>query len=194
MIRDPVVDDRDFQSLVDEARTKITASCPEWSEHNVSDPGVTLIEQFAWMVDVLLYRVNRLPQKVHVALLALLGVELEPPSAAKADVRFLLGAPPTAPVRIPAVDTELATAPEGEGDSVVFRVNEDTVIPVLDIEAAAVWRAGQVTSVPVADGVARPAAADRRSCRRHVLALRTAARDDAHPGRIRGRDAPDRHR
>ena len=25
--------------------------CPEWTDHNVSDPGVTLIETFAFMTD-----------------------------------------------------------------------------------------------------------------------------------------------
>ena len=41
------LDDRDFQDLVNEARHRISQSCPEWTEHNVSDPGITLIELFA---------------------------------------------------------------------------------------------------------------------------------------------------
>ena len=36
------LDDRRFQDLVSEARTRIARSCPEWTEHNVSDPGITL--------------------------------------------------------------------------------------------------------------------------------------------------------
>ena len=32
------------------------AACPEWTEHNVSDPGITLIELFAWMTEMLIYR------------------------------------------------------------------------------------------------------------------------------------------
>ena len=43
------LDDRRFQDLVSEARMRISRSCPEWTEHNVSDPGITLIELFAWM-------------------------------------------------------------------------------------------------------------------------------------------------
>ena len=43
------LDDRRFQDLVSEARTRIARACPEWTEHNVSDPGITLIELFAWM-------------------------------------------------------------------------------------------------------------------------------------------------
>ena len=88
------LDDRRFQELVSEARMRIARSCPEWTEHNVSDPGITLIELFAWMTDMLSYRVNRLPDKLHVALLELLGVELHGPTAARTHVRFRLAAPP----------------------------------------------------------------------------------------------------
>ena len=67
------LDDRRFQDLVSEARLKITRACPEWTEHNVSDPGITLIELFAWMTEMTIYRLNRVPDKLHVALLELLG-------------------------------------------------------------------------------------------------------------------------
>ncbi|MEA2129906.1 MAG: hypothetical protein QOJ85_2797, partial [Solirubrobacteraceae bacterium] len=46
------LDDRTFQDLVSEARTRISQACPERTEHNVSDPGITLIELFAWMTEL----------------------------------------------------------------------------------------------------------------------------------------------
>ena len=49
----PILDDRQFQDLVDEAKKRIPQFCPEWTDHNVSDPGVTLIELFAWMTDLI---------------------------------------------------------------------------------------------------------------------------------------------
>ena len=76
------LDDRRFQDLVSEARLRITRSCPEWTEHNVSDPGITLIELFAWMTEMTIYRLNRVPDKLHVTLLELLGIQLDGPSAA----------------------------------------------------------------------------------------------------------------
>ena len=76
------LDDRRFQDLVSEARTRISRACPEWTEHNVSDPGITLIELFAWMTEMTIYRLNRVPDKLHVALLDLLGIRLDGPSAA----------------------------------------------------------------------------------------------------------------
>ena len=86
------LDDRRFQDLVNEARTRIARACPEWTEHNVSDPGITLIELFAWMTDMLVYRLNRVPDKLHVALLELLGITLAPPAPAATEVRFRLAA------------------------------------------------------------------------------------------------------
>ena len=50
----PHLDDRTFQNLVDDAKRLVQQRCPEWTDHNVSDPGVTLIETFAWMTDLLL--------------------------------------------------------------------------------------------------------------------------------------------
>ena len=75
------LDDRRFQDLVSEARTRIARSCPEWTEHNVSDPGITLIELFAWMTEMTIYRLNRVPDKLHVALLDLLGHPARRPDA-----------------------------------------------------------------------------------------------------------------
>ena len=57
----PNLDDRRFQDLVDDAKRMVQQRCPEWTDHNVSDPGVTLIETVAYMVDQLIYRLNRVP-------------------------------------------------------------------------------------------------------------------------------------
>ena len=81
------LDDRRFQELVSEARTRISRACPEWTEHNVSDPGITLIELFAWMTEMTIYRLNRVPDKLHVTLLDLLGIRLDGPSAATTSLR-----------------------------------------------------------------------------------------------------------
>ena len=49
---------------------------PEWTNHNPSDPGITLIELAAWMTDLLIYRLNQVPDKNYVAFLNLLGIKL----------------------------------------------------------------------------------------------------------------------
>ena len=44
-----------------DAKRLVQKRCPDWTDHNVSDPGVTLIEAFAQMMDQLVYRLNRVP-------------------------------------------------------------------------------------------------------------------------------------
>ena len=51
----PNLDDRSFQDLVDEAKRMVMRLNPDWSDNNVADPGVTLIETFAYMVDQLIF-------------------------------------------------------------------------------------------------------------------------------------------
>jgi hypothetical protein len=79
----PHLDDRDFQSLVDDAKRLVQQRSPEWTDHNVSDPGVTLIEAFAQMVDQLIYRLNRVPDRHYVKFLELIGLQLYPATAAR---------------------------------------------------------------------------------------------------------------
>ena len=90
----PNLDDRRFQQFVDDAKRYVQERCPEWTDHNVSDPGVTLIETVAYMLDQVVYRLNRIPDKNYMAFLDLLGVTRFPPGAAEADVTFWLSAAP----------------------------------------------------------------------------------------------------
>src|SRR3712207_4516910 len=115
----PNLDDRRFQDLVDDAKRLVQQRCPEWTDHNVSDPGVTLIETFAFMVDQLLYRLNRVPDRNYVRFLELIGVQLFPPSAARAAVTFWLSAPQSDTVRVPA-GTQVATVRTETEEAVSF--------------------------------------------------------------------------
>jgi predicted phage baseplate assembly protein len=123
----PNLDDRRFQDLVDDAKRLVQQRTNRWTDHNVSDPGVTLIEAFAWMTDQLLYRLNRVPDRNYVKFLELIGVHLYPPSAAHAPVTFWLSAPQPSTVTIPA-GTEVATVRTGEQVPMVFSSTEDRPI------------------------------------------------------------------
>jgi predicted phage baseplate assembly protein len=124
----PNLDDRDFQQLVDAAKRHVQQSCPEWTDHNVSDPGVTLIEAFAQMVDQLIYRLNRVPERNYVKFLELIGVRLRPPAAARGEVTFWLSAPQPQPVLVRA-GTEVATARTDVSDPIVFTTVADLIVP-----------------------------------------------------------------
>ena len=90
MIPPPKLDDRSFHDIVEEAISMIPRYAPEWTNHNPSDPGITLIELAAWMTDIILYRLNRVPEKNYIAFLNLLGIKLKPPQAARALLTFAL--------------------------------------------------------------------------------------------------------
>ncbi|ANZ43012.1 putative baseplate assembly protein [Lentzea guizhouensis] len=125
----PNLDDRRFQQLVDEAKRRVQLHCPEWTDHNVSDPGVTLIEAFAHMVDELVYRLNRVPQLHYLKFLDLIGVELFAPTAARVDVTYWLSAPQAAPVVVPS-GNQVATQRRGHDEPVVFTVDRElTIVP-----------------------------------------------------------------
>lgn len=120
----PNLDDRRFQDLVDDAKRLVQQRCPDWTDHNVSDPGVTLIETFAFMVDQLFYRLNRVPDRNFVKFLELLGVRLFPPSATRVPVTFWLSAPQPEVVRISA-GSEVATVRTDVDEALVFTVDGD---------------------------------------------------------------------
>ncbi len=89
----PNLDDLRFQSdLVDEARKRIIHYCPEWTEYNISDPGITLIELFAWMTEMMVYRLNRVPEKNYLKFLEMLGFQMEPARTAETNLTFWLSA------------------------------------------------------------------------------------------------------
>ena len=128
----PNLDDRHFQQLVDEAKRYVQQRTPEWTDHNVSDPGVTLIETFAHMVDQLVYRLNRVPDRNYLAFLDLIGVRLFPPTAARAEVVFWLSAAQPDTVLLPA-GTEVATEHPAAGESAVFATVADLSLPPCEL-------------------------------------------------------------
>ena len=155
------LDDLRFQDLVSEARKRIALRCPEWDEHNVSDPGITLIEQFASMVEMLGYRIDRIPERLHIALLRLLDIELAPPVAATAELEFRLAAPAEREVTIPAHHTEVTTIAGVGEEPIAFQISQTFAIRPLRPVAVAVRRGGRVVSLAVSQGECRPSGIDR---------------------------------
>lgn len=97
------------QDLVDEARKRIVRYCPEWTNYNVSDPGITLIELFAWMTEIIVYKLNKVPEKNYVRFLDMMGVKLNPAQSARARLTFRL----SAAFPLSATDETRAIVPQG---------------------------------------------------------------------------------
>lgn len=84
----PDIDDRRYDDLLAEAVARIRVHNPEWTNFNDADPGITLIQVFAFLTDALLYRANRIPERNRLKFLSLLGVPLQPAAAAQGLVTF----------------------------------------------------------------------------------------------------------
>jgi predicted phage baseplate assembly protein len=84
----PRLDDRRFADLVNEARARIPRYTPEWTDFNAGDPGFALVELFAWMSELLLYRLGRVPELNYLKFLELVGIELAPARPASGVVVF----------------------------------------------------------------------------------------------------------
>lgn len=133
----PNLDDLRFQSdLVDEARKRIIHYCPEWTEYNISDPGITMIELFAWMTELMVYRLNRVPEKNYLKFLEMLGYQQIPAKTAETNITFWLSAQlpldenDSTSVIVPA-GTEVQS--EDQPDPVVFTTSRELriVAPLL---------------------------------------------------------------
>src|SRR5438270_9959145 len=75
----PNLDDRRYADLVEEARSLIPTYALEWTNHNPSDPGITLVELFAFLSEMLLYRLNRVTAANVLSFLKLLnGIDWNP--------------------------------------------------------------------------------------------------------------------
>ncbi len=70
----PRLDDRTFDQLASEARALIPRHFPAWTDHNPSDPGITLLELFAFVVEAAIYQLDRVPDRSLARFAALVGV------------------------------------------------------------------------------------------------------------------------
>ncbi len=126
------LDDRTFDDLVEECLLRIPRYCPEWTDRNLSDPGITLVELFAWLTDQMLMRFNQVPRKNYIAFLELLGIRLQPPTPAQVSLTFYLSTHLLENYTIPQ-GTEIATERTETQEAIIFTTNRDLHIgqPIL---------------------------------------------------------------
>lgn len=113
------LDDRSFKDLVDECILRIPRYCPEWTNYNPGDPGITLVELFAWLTDQMLVRFNQVPRRNFVTFLEMLGVRLQAAAPAQTELTFYLTAEQPSLYHI-AAGTEVATIRTDTEEAIVF--------------------------------------------------------------------------
>lgn len=82
------LDDKRWALIAEEARMLIPSFAPEWTDHNVHDPGITLLELFAWLEEIQRYRLNRTSAQIRDDFFAMAGVQPAPAQPATALVEF----------------------------------------------------------------------------------------------------------
>lgn len=117
----PNLDDKTFEGLVEEARKLIPIYAPQWTDHNLSDPGITLIDLFAWLSELGFYSLNVIDDRHLLKYLALLGMKPRPASPARVELQLT---PDTNNCVIVSKDASFKTALPGS--TLVFE-SEDAV-------------------------------------------------------------------
>ncbi len=152
----PDLDDRRFADLVEDAIRLVRQSCPEWTDRTASDPGMTLIEAFAAMTDQLLGRLNRVPDRLHVKFLDLIGLRLVPPTPAGAPLTFWLSSPARTTMTVPR-GTEAGTDRTETAEPIVFTTTEELTMPPCAVELLRTRDPDEEESVQRTSGAGFPA-------------------------------------
>lgn len=92
-VESPILDDLDFKGLETYLRSQIPLYAPEWTDHNDSDPGITLIQLFSHLAEQIAYRLNQVPEKNYIEFLKMLGIQLLPAKPAQTTMNFVLTRP-----------------------------------------------------------------------------------------------------
>ncbi len=86
----PTLDRLTYDELVSEARSSLPALAPGWTDYNAHDPGITLLELFAWLAEGASYRLDNIPEASYRAFLRLAGVVQRPAQVAETMLVFKL--------------------------------------------------------------------------------------------------------
>jgi predicted phage baseplate assembly protein len=127
----PKIDDRSYDSIVAEMRSRIPRYTPEWkpvwTDLNDSDPGITMLQVFAWLGEMLAYRMNRVPELNYLKFLQLIGIELRPKEPAQVEITFPVRTTHTKPTAIVPKGTQVIAETPGGGPPLVFEATRALV-------------------------------------------------------------------
>jgi hypothetical protein len=137
------LDDRTFEDLYQELVRRIPTYTPEWTDYNDSDPGVTLMQLFAWLAEIIVYRLNQVPEKNFVKFLELVGIPLQQPAPAVTELQFTLVN--NAPATSVLAGTQVSLGGSSSGPPVVFETDFDLLVTGLDLVSVQSFNGSQFT-------------------------------------------------
>ena len=134
VLRTPSIDSRGYNEILAEAIKLIPHYCPEWTNHSPSDPGMTLLELFAWMTEDLARRLNTVPDAMYLTLLDLIGLSLLPPQPARVLLSFAPVNGFEGQILVPR-GTEVSTEQSEDSNPIVFETDTDLTISTAVLES-----------------------------------------------------------
>lgn len=96
MLKTRNLDDQTYREIVEAARGRLPWLCPQWTDHNSTDPGITVMELMAWYKELQQYQMNQVTDALKLKLLKIAGMAPRPAAPAKCAVEI----PPDAPARL----------------------------------------------------------------------------------------------
>lgn len=133
----PNLDDKTFAELADEAGKTIPRLAPQWTDHNWHDPGMTLLDLFAWLTEMQQFYMDQIRPDSELNYLRLLGVHPYHARPARTEVSFGLPPGKTSPVTIPR-GTKLAA------EDLIFETERDLTVVPAELSRIASAHAGGV--------------------------------------------------
>lgn len=126
----PNLDDKTFDQLVEEARALIPRYAPQWTDHNLHDPGMTFLELFAWLAEMQIYGLDRVTDQHKRKFLKLVGVRPQPATPSKVEVKFQI--PQNRDSILLRKDAQVAAKTLDTGEDIVFETDEEIwVLPIV---------------------------------------------------------------
>ena len=86
MLPDIDLDSESFDQILESAKNSIVSSCPEWTDFNYHDPGITMLETFAWLKEIQQYYLNKIGPESVSRYLKLLGIKRRTKTPSRTDV------------------------------------------------------------------------------------------------------------
>jgi predicted phage baseplate assembly protein len=136
-LEEPQLDDRTFEQLLRDLRLRIPRYTKEWTNFNDSDPGITLAQLFAWLTELMLFRMNQVPLKNYIKFLKLLGQELRPARPAIAHLTFTT-TPGAKPGTVPA-RTQISAQLDDGGEPLIFETETGLDLVTMPLEVVGIF-------------------------------------------------------
>ena len=134
MLPDIHLDRMSLDEMVDRAKNRIVSIYPKWTDFNYHDPGITLMELFAWRKEIQQYELDHIGEQHRRKYLQLLGTDLKHRTPARCFV--------TADISAQCLISEGSRL---EASGVVFETCERQMLPGVSVTFCFGWLENMVS-------------------------------------------------